>query len=41
MNALNAGAEVALGCRVRHDDGYDTDLLGIFTRDIPRFGAQV
>lgn len=33
--------EDALGCRVRHVDGYDTDLLGTFTRDIPRFGTQV
>ncbi len=32
--------EDALGCRVRHVDGYDTDLLGTFTRDIPRFGTQ-
>ena len=33
--------EGVLGCRVRHVDGYDTDLLGTFTRDIPRFGTQV
>ena len=31
--------EDALGCRVHHVDGYDTDLLGTFTRDIPRFGT--
>lgn len=31
----------ALGCRVRHVEGFDTDLLGTFTRDIPRFGTQV
>ena len=33
--------EDALGCRVHHVDGYDTDLLGTFTRDIPRFGTQL
>ncbi len=33
--------EDALDCRVRHVDGYDTDLLGTFTRDIPRFGSQL
>lgn len=26
---------------MRHVDGYDTDLLGTFTRDLPRFGTQV
>jgi len=33
--------EDALGCRVRHVDGYDTDRLGTFARDVPRFGTQV
>lgn len=33
--------EAALGCRVHHVDGYDTDLLGTFTRDVPRFGSQL
>jgi hypothetical protein len=33
--------EGALGCRVRHESGYDTDLLGTFTRDIPRAGMQL
>ena len=33
--------EGALGCRVRHVSGYDTDLLGTFTRDVPRLGTQV
>lgn len=33
--------EDALGCRVHHVDGYDTDLLGTFARDAPRFGTQV
>ena len=31
----------AVGCRVKRVDGYDTDLLGTFTRDIPRAGSQL
>lgn len=31
----------ALGCRVQHATGYDTDLLGTFTRDILRAGTQI
>lgn len=31
----------ALGCRVERVTGYDTDLLGTFTRDIPRAGTQI
>jgi hypothetical protein len=33
--------EVALGCRLVHTDGYDTDLLGTFTRDVARPGSQL
>lgn len=33
--------EAALGCRVRHVTGYDTDIFGTFTRDIPRPGSQL
>lgn len=33
--------ESALGCRVEHVTGYDTDLLGTFTRDIARAGTQL
>ena len=33
--------ESALGCRIEHVNGYDTDLLGTFTRDIPRAGSQI
>ena len=32
--------EAMLGCKVSHVTGYDTDLLGTFTRDIPRPGTQ-
>lgn len=30
----------ALGCRIVHTDAYDTDLLGTFTREVPRPGSQ-
>jgi ribosomal protein S27AE len=33
--------EAAFGCQVAHVTGYDTDLLGTFTRDIPRAGNQI
>lgn len=33
--------ERALGCRVERVVGYDTDLLGTFTREIPRAGSQL
>jgi hypothetical protein len=33
--------EPALGCRVERVTGYDTDLLGTFTREIPRAGTQL
>lgn len=33
--------DLALGCRVERVDGYDTDLLGTFTRDIARAGTQL
>ena len=33
--------EAALGCRVERVARYDTDLLGTFTRDIPRAGTQL
>lgn len=31
----------ALGCHVERVAGYNTDLLGTFTRDIPRAGMQI
>ena len=33
--------DAAIDCRVEHVAGYDTDLLGTFTRDIPRVGTQL
>ncbi|MEO8011795.1 MAG: DUF6671 family protein, partial [Dokdonella sp.] len=31
----------AFGCRIERVSGHDTDLLGTFTRDIPRAGTQI
>jgi hypothetical protein len=33
--------EGAVGCRVEHIDGYDTDLLGSFGREVDRLGTQL
>lgn len=33
--------EPALGCRIELVDGFDTDRLGSFTREIPRAGTQL
>lgn len=33
--------DMALGCKVERVAGYDTDLLGTFSRDIPRAGTQI
>lgn len=33
--------EPALGCRLQHVSGYDTDQLGTFSRAIPRAGSQL
>lgn len=38
---INPVLESALGCTVEHIHGYDTDVLGTFTRDIPRDGTQL
>lgn len=38
---IAAVLDAALGCRVERVTGYDTDLLGTFTRDIPRVGMQL
>ena len=39
--AIASVLDTALGCRVERVTGYDTDLLGTFTRDIPRAGMQL
>ena len=33
--------ERALGCRIVHTEGYDTDKLGTFTRELARPGSQM
>ena len=33
--------EKALGCQLVHTDGYDTDQLGTFTRELTRAGSQL
>lgn len=33
--------DTSLGCRVERVDGFDTDRLGTFARDIPRAGTQI
>ena len=41
QNLVLAPLEAALGCQLVHTDGYDTDQLGTFTRDVARFGSQI
>ena len=38
---LRPALEPALECVIDHVDGYDTDLLGTFTRETPRPGTQL
>ena len=38
---LREPLETALGCELVHTDGYDTDLLGTFTRDQIRPSSQI
>ena len=40
-SAIAPVLEPALGCRIERVAGYDTDQLGTFTREIPRFGTQL
>lgn len=39
--AIASVLDPKLGCRIERVDGYDTDQLGTFTRDIPRAGIQI
>lgn len=41
QDLLRAPLEAALGCQILHTDGYDTDQLGTFTRDVDRSGSQL
>ena len=41
QEVVAAALEPVLGCEVVHVSTYDTDLLGSFTRDVPRSGTQL
>lgn len=41
QNLIRTPLEGALGCQLVHTDGYDTDQLGTFTRDVARPGSQL
>jgi hypothetical protein len=41
QDLIFAPLEAALGCQLVHTDGYDTDQLGTFTRDVDRPGSQI
>ncbi len=38
---ISSVLDVELGCQVTQTDAYDTDLLGTFTQEIPRYGSQL
>lgn len=38
---LAPALEPALGCRIELVEGFDTDTLGTFTREVPRAGTQI
>ncbi|AOG25339.1 DUF6671 family protein [Acidovorax sp. RAC01] len=41
QTVIAAALEPALGCTIEHVTGYDTDLLGTFTRELSRPGTQL
>lgn len=41
QDLVRGALESALGCQLVHTDGYDTDLLGTFTREHNRCGSQL
>ena len=41
QDTVRGPLEAALGCHLVHTNGYDTDRLGTFTRDIARPGSQL
>lgn len=41
QDLVRAPLEAALGCQLVHTDGYDTDQLGTFTRELTRAGSQL
>lgn len=38
---ISSVLDTELGCLVRQTDAYDTDLLGTFTQETPRYGSQL
>jgi len=40
-HVVKAILEPALDCEIHHETGYNTDLLGTFSRDIARLGTQL
>ena len=41
QDLMRGPLEAALGCQLVHTDGYDTDQLGTFTRELTRAGSQL
>ena len=41
QNLVLAPLQAALGCQLVHTDGYDTDQLGTFSREVDRTGSQI
>ena len=41
QDLVRAPLEAALGCQIVHTEGYDTDQLGTFTREVDRLGSQL
>jgi hypothetical protein len=41
QDLVRAPLEAALGCQLVHTDGYNTDQLGTFTRELTRAGSQL
>ena len=39
--AISSVLDAELGCHVQQTDAYDTDLLGTFTQETPRYGSQL
>lgn len=40
-HVLNEILHPRVGLEIKHTDAYDTDLLGTFTLDVPRYGSQL
>ena len=38
---FNEALKPSTGLEIQHTDAYDTDLLGTFTQEAPRYGSQL